>query len=104
MRGIMMDLSKDIRSLSDFKRNTSKLVERMEESGEPMVLTVNGKAKLVVQDAASYQKLMESIDYSEAVKGIRRGLDDVKSGRTKPAAQAFALIRKKHRIPRTDQP
>jgi prevent-host-death family protein len=95
-----MDLSKDIRSLSDFKRNTSELLERMEESGEPMVLTVNGKAKLVVQDAASYQKLMESIDYSEAVKGIRLGLDDVEQGRTKPVRQAFDAIRKKHGIPR----
>jgi len=32
----MIDLSKDIRSMSDFKRNTSELVERMEESGDPM--------------------------------------------------------------------
>jgi len=95
-----MDISKDIRSLSDFKRNTSELLKRMEESGQPMVLTINGKAKLVVQDAASYQKLTESIDYSEAVKGIRRGLDDVADGRTKPARQAFAAIRKKHAIPR----
>ena len=93
-----MDLSKDIRSLSDFKRNTSELMERMQESGQPMVLTVNGKAKLVVHDAASYQKLMESIDYSEAVKGIRRGLDDVRRGRTKTPRQAFAAIRNKHRI------
>lgn len=93
-----MNLRKDIRSLSDFKRNTGALLERMEESGEPMVLTVNGKAKLVVQDAESYQKLMDSIDYSEAVKGIRRGLDDIPAGRTKTARQAFAAIRKKHRI------
>jgi prevent-host-death family protein len=91
-----MDLSKDIRSLSDFKRNTSELLERMEESGEPIVLTVNGKAKLVVQDAASYQKLREAIDYSEAVKGIRRGMEEVRKGRTKPVRQAFAAIRKRN--------
>lgn len=95
-----MDLSKDIRSRSDFKRNTSALMERMEESGEPMVLTVNGKAKLVVQDAASYQKLIESADYAQAVKGIRRGMADVTHGRTKPVAQAFASIRKKRGIDR----
>src|SRR5665213_693275 len=95
-----MNLSKDIRSLSDFKRRTSELVGRMQESGEPMVLTVNGKAKLVVQDAASYQKLLESLDHAQAVQGIRRGFDDVANGRTQPAARAFADIRKKHRIPR----
>jgi prevent-host-death family protein len=95
-----MDISKDIRSLSDFKRNSGEMLERMQESGEPMVLTINGKAKLVVQDAASYQKLMDSIDYADAVKGIRRGLDDVTKGRTKPARQAFAAIRRKHAVQR----
>jgi hypothetical protein len=60
---------------------------------------VNGRAKLVVHDAATYQKLMESLDYSEAVKGIRRGLDDVNAGRSKPAALALAEIRNKHGIP-----
>src|SRR5580698_1979014 len=99
MRGIGMNLSKDIRSLSDFKRKTSELVERMKESGKPMVLTVNGKAKLVVQDAASYQKLLEALDHAQAVQGTRRGLEDVEHGRRQPASQAFADIRRKHRIP-----
>lgn len=94
----MINLGKDIRSLSDFKRNTSDLVGRMRESGNPMVLTVNGKAELVVQDAAAYQKLLEALDYAEAVRGIRSGLDDVANGRTQPAKQAFAEIRRKHRI------
>jgi prevent-host-death family protein len=96
-----MNLSKDIRSLSDFKRNTSELMERMEESGEPMVLTVNGKAKIVVQDAASYQKLLESFDYGDTVKSIRHGMDDVKQRRTKPAKRAFNEMRKKHGIGRS---
>jgi prevent-host-death family protein len=94
----MIDLSQDIRSLSDFKRSTGELVDRMQESGHPMVLTVNGKAKLIVQDAAAYQKLLETLDHAEAVAGIRRGLKDVKNGRTQPAAKAFAQIRKKHAI------
>jgi prevent-host-death family protein len=99
-----MDLSKDIRSLSDFKRHTGDLMERMVESGEPMVLTVNGKARLVVQDAGAYQRLLESIEYSEAVKGIRRGLSDVNHGRTKSAGQALDEIRRKHGIPRNVGP
>lgn len=96
----MIDLGKDICSLSDFKRKTSELVERMETSGQPMVLTVNGKAKLVVQDAASYQKLLDALDYADAVRGIRRGLDAVNEGRTQPVREAFAEIRRKHNIPR----
>lgn len=95
----MIDLGQDIRSLSDFKRNTSELVDRMQDSGHPMVLTVNGKAKLVVQDATAYQKLMDALDYAEAVAGIRSGLADVKAGRSQPARAAFAEIRAKRKIP-----
>ena len=48
---MMLDIANDIRSLSDFKRNTVDLLDRIRKTGNPMVLTVNGKAELVVQDA-----------------------------------------------------
>jgi len=54
-----MKLTHDIQSLSTFKRDTAKIVRQLKKTGQPMVLTVNGKAELVVQDAASYQKLLE---------------------------------------------
>jgi len=47
-------------------------------------LTINGKAEVVVQDAAAYQTLLDRLD---AIEGIQCGLADVKAGRTKPAAQ-----------------
>lgn len=96
----MLNLEKDIRSLSDFKRNTLNLMGRMRESGNPMVLTVNGRAELVVQDAAAYQKLLDALEFAETVQGIQRGLDDVNAGRTRPAKKAFAELRRKYRIPR----
>ena len=48
----------DIHSLTDFQRNTKEHIQRLKETGRPEVLTVNGKAEIVVQDAASYQKLL----------------------------------------------
>ena len=92
----MLDLANDIRSLSDFKRNTVELVDRLRETGHPLVLTVNGKAELVVQDAAAYQALLDRV---EAIEGIQRGLADVKARRTKPARQVFDRLRRKHGIP-----
>ena len=67
----MLDLANDIRSLSDFKRNTVALLDRLRETGGPLVLTVNGKAELVVQDAAAYQALLDRV---ETIEGIQRGL------------------------------
>ena len=93
----MLDLANDIRSLSDFKRNTVDLLDRIRTTGHPMVLTVNGKAELVVQDAAAYQALLDRV---EALGGIQRGVADGKAGRAKPAQQVFDKLRRKHGIPR----
>jgi prevent-host-death family protein len=93
----MLDLANDIRSLSDFKRNTVDLLDRIRKTGNPMVLTINGKAELVVQDAEAYQALLDRV---EALEGIQRGVADVKAGRTKPAQQVFDKLRRKHGIPR----
>jgi hypothetical protein len=53
------------------------------------VLTVNGKAELVVQDAGSYQELLEAKDRMEALEGIKRGLESMKRHRGKPAEKFF---------------
>ena len=84
-----MKLKRDIHSLSTFKRDTAKLVRQMKKTREPVVLTVNGKAELVVQDAESYQKLLEARDRMEAIEGIRRGLESMKRQRGKPASEFF---------------
>ncbi len=96
----MIDLSKGIDSLTNFKRNTPAFLDQLRESGKPVVLTINGKAKLVVQDASSYQLLLETIDRLEAIEGIRRGLGEMTAGKGKPLDQVDKAIRKKHRIPR----
>ncbi len=95
----MLDISKDIHSLSDFKRNTSEFLERMRGSGHPLVLTINGKAELVVQDAASYQKLLERVDEMEALEGIQRGLADVEAGRVTPLKKFEKEFRTKRGLP-----
>lgn len=96
----MFNLSKDIHSLSDFKRKTSQLMEQLRGTGRPVVLTVNGSAKLVVQDAEAYQKLLELAERAEALEGIRAGLEAFGRGEGVPALEAMEQIRKKHDIPR----
>jgi prevent-host-death family protein len=96
----MLDIANDIRSLSDFKRNSRTFLEQMRETGNPVVLTINGKAEVVVQDAASYQKLLNYIDQMEALKGIKRGLADVEAGRVTPLEKFERDFRKKHAVPR----
>ena len=95
----MIDIGKDIHSLSDFKRNTSEFLVRMRSRGRPVVLTINGKAELVVQDAESYQRLLDRVDELEAVEGIKRGLADVEAGRVTPLRQFEKEFRAKRGLP-----
>ena len=53
------------------------------------MLTVNGKAELVVQDAESYQQLLEAKDRMDAIEGIKRGLQSMKRNAGKPAEEFF---------------
>ena len=93
----MLKIPEDIQSLTAFKRNTAEFLDRLKTTGRPVVLTVNGRAEVVVQDATSYQELLERI---EAIEGIRRGLEEARSGRTRPARKALERVRRKHKIPR----
>ncbi|MGA2593699.1 MAG: type II toxin-antitoxin system Phd/YefM family antitoxin [Bryobacteraceae bacterium] len=86
--------------MSDFKRNSREFLERMRETGNPVVLTINGKAEIVVQDAASYQRLLNYIDDMEALEGIKRGLADVEAGKVTPVEKFEKDFRKRHGIPR----
>jgi prevent-host-death family protein len=95
----MLDLSSDIHSLTDFKRRTADFIEQIKETGHPIVLTINGKAELVVQDAASYQKLMEMKERAETVEALRKSLESVQNGRTRPVEEVFEELRQKYEVP-----
>ena len=56
----MIDV-RDIYSLTDFQRNTRRHIERLRRTGRPAVLTVNGAAELVVQDAEAYQRRASNV-------------------------------------------
>lgn len=91
----VVNLSEDIHPLTEFKRNTTGLVRKMKRTKRPVVLTVNGKAELVVQDASSYQNMLERLDRLEAVEAIREGLKDVEEGRIQNAREALEALRTK---------
>ena len=85
----------DIRSLTDFQRNTKAHLQRLKATGRPEVLTVNGRAELIVQDAAAFEDMLD------AIRGIQRGLDEMAAGRGEPARVVLERIRAKHKIPRS---
>ena len=95
----MVNLSQDIHPLTDFKRNTSEFMKQMKKTRRPVVLTVNGRAVLVIQDTESYQQILNRLDRLEAVEAIRLGIAAAEEGRVKPARKALAELQEKLGIP-----
>ena len=83
----MIDVTEDIHSLTTFKRNSSGLMKQMKKTGRPLVLTIKGKAEVVLLDAGTYQQIA---DYLDAVAGIREGLDQMRKGLGRRADDVFA--------------
>jgi len=96
----MLDITKDIQSLTTFRRRSGDFMKQLRKNKRPVVLTVRGKAAAIVQDAEAYQRLLDIAAQADAAEGIRQGLDDVAHGRTRPAGDVFDEIRRKHDLPR----
>ncbi|PCK05860.1 MAG: prevent-host-death protein [Alteromonadaceae bacterium] len=84
--------ARDIHSLTDFQRNAKDHVQRLTDTKRPEILTVNGKAQLVVQDAQAYEEMVELL-YS--LKQISKSVKDSEDGRTKPLDDAFSDIKQR---------
>jgi prevent-host-death family protein len=85
----MLDITKDIQSLTTFRRRSGDFMKLLKRSKRPVVLTVKGKAAAVVQDAAAYQRLLDMAARADAEEGIRQGLEDSKKGKIRAAREFF---------------
>ncbi len=96
----MLDITKDIQSLTNFRRKSGQFLKQIKKSKRPVVLTVNGKAEAVVQDAEAYQQLLDIAARADVYEAIRQGLDDIARGRTRPAREVFNELRRRYGIRR----
>src|SRR5437016_11643664 len=94
----MLDITKDIQSLTTFRRRSGDFIKQLKKSKRPVILTVKGKAAAVVQDAEAYQRLVDIAAQADAREGIRQGLEDIREGRVRPARKFFDEFEARHRI------
>ena len=97
-----MKLTRDIHSLSTFKRDTAKLVRQLKKTGQPVVLTVNGKAELVVQDAESYQRLLELKERADVIETLRHRIASRGRKKARTVDDFFRAFFAKNNIPLED--
>jgi predicted transcriptional regulator len=91
----MLD-TRNIHSLTDFLRNHKEHIQRLKETRRPEVLTVNGKAEVVLVDAVSYQEMVDQIEETKTIAAIREGLAAAERGEMKPAEQVLSEMKARY--------
>jgi len=95
----MFDITSDIQPLSYFKRHTPQVVRQLKKSGRPMVLTIDGKAQIVVMDAKAYRAYERQMEEAEMIAFLKESEEDIKAGRGRPARKVLEEIGKKYGLP-----
>ena len=91
----MIDIQ-SIHPLTGFLRDHKSHIERLRASGLPEVLTINGKAQIVIQDAAAYQKMLDLIDELDATRILKQRLASLHEGKPGiPSDQVLKEVRRK---------
>jgi prevent-host-death family protein len=94
----MLDITKDIQSLTTFRRKSGAFLKQLRKSKRPVVLTVKGKAAAIVQDAEAYQRLLDIAALADAREGIRQGLEEDKQGKGRDVEEFFTEFEATHGI------
>ena len=81
-----LSITEDIRSITDLKRNTTAILEQINRTKRPVILTVNGKAEAVLLGANEYEKIANAFNL---LKLLIPAEDDIKNKRYKEARNFF---------------
>jgi len=87
-----MRYSERIKPISYFKAHAAEVVADLAETREPMIITQNGEAKVVLLDVKSYEESQETL---ALLKILAMGEREIEEGRVAPASDVIAEIRRK---------
>jgi prevent-host-death family protein len=93
-----MNIERDIHPLTDFKRHTSDFLTQLKTTGQPVILTINGKAELVVQDARSYQRLLDLADRLETIQAVKEGIASADRGEGRSMDDVFDELEREFQV------
>jgi prevent-host-death family protein len=85
-----MKLSNQIKPISYLKAHTAEIIRKLEEQREPLVITQNGEAKVVIQDIESYERTQETM---ALLKILALGMRQIEEGKISPAKDVIRRLR-----------
>jgi prevent-host-death family protein len=84
-----INVARDIQPLSAFRKQASALIDRLQKSRRPLVLTRNGRSAVVVLDAGEFERMVERIELLEDIQTAR---EQARCGETVPQDEALAYL------------
>ena len=87
-----MKYSTAVRPISYLKTHASEVIRDIVETREPMIVTHNGEAKVVVQDIRTYERMQHTL---ALLKLLTRSKENIKRGNVKSMDETFASLTKK---------
>lgn len=85
-----MKLSEQVKPISYLKAHAPEVIRDLAENQQPVIITLHGEAKAVLQDIASYEETQETLALLKVLALTGKAVAD---GKVEPAAEAFARIR-----------
>ena len=85
-----MKLSSQIKPISYLKAHAAEIVRNLSAQGEPLVITQNGEAKVVLQDIESFEQTQETM---ALLKVLALGMRQIEDGRVQPAGDVVQRLR-----------
>lgn len=89
----------DILPLTDFQRNAKASITRLRRTRRPQVLTVNGRAAVVVQDATAYMDMLGMLAEAEEAAAVQEALRELKAGKGQPIREFAKEFRARKAAP-----
>lgn len=86
-----MKLSSQIKPISYLKAHAAEIVRKLGEQGEPLIITQNGEAKVVIQDIKSYEQAKETM---ALLKILALGMRQIEEGKVASAEDVIRRLRK----------
>ena len=90
----------DIQPLADFQRDPQASIAKLKRSGRASVLTVDGRAELVVQDARAYQRLLDRAAEADRLIALRRSIAESRNNRVRDLDTALDELEARHLGPK----
>ena len=89
-----ISLTEDFKTAAELKNQTQEILQQIQRTGRPVVVTMDGKPAIVMMVAAAYEQHLHNMNLARL---LAEGEADVRAGRTRPASEFFKELRTRTR-------